>query len=273
LKRQHESRNLLRSVRSALLTVLVLAVAFVVWRFAFSAVSGAPAGSGSSPLPTATPSAPATWTPWPAGTIQAMSTRRANNISVELTRRSPLYTPEVTTDWAKVHQEVATRLAEPRPTIAPYRGFAGYTPAGVGWLERGLPGYYNHNEAVTNGWYEVEEGGTVMTTVFGGAEWADEASASPGPQGLVVVDVWQIAPDRLSDSVVYQQTFDTPGASGEVTITGAQGERLILQSTDGTTFYFDVPTRQFVPSLAATVTAPPPTTGPVSPLATATPVP
>jgi hypothetical protein len=166
-------------------------------------------------------------------------------------------------------------MAEPRPTLALYRAFPGEKSAGTGRLVGGLPGYYNHGFGVSNGWSEVSGGGTVMTTVFGGAEWASEAEAGSviGQQGLVAVEVWQMAPDRLSDTMIYQKIFDTPTASGEVTVTGAQGQRLILQSTDGTTFYFDVPTRQFVPSLAATVTAPPPTTGPVSPLATGTPVP
>ena len=49
-----------------------------------------------------------------------------------------------------------------------------------------------------------------------------------GPQGLVVVDVWQMTQDRLDTDLIYQKIFDTPSASGEVTITGAQGERLIL---------------------------------------------
>ena len=266
----------LRSLRSALLTILLLAVAFAAWRLAFSAAAGPRAISAASPLPTPTAGLPSTSTPLPIETRQAIATARATRISAMMTRLSPRYTPGVPpTLQAWQRSFVLTEEAQPAATLQPYQGFPPLKQAGSGWLVRALPAHYDHGFAVTNGWDEIEQGGTVMTQVTGGAEWASEAEAGSvaGPQGLVVVDVWQIAPDRLSDSVVYQQTFDTPGASGEVTITGAQGERLILQSTDGTTFYFDVPTRQFVPSLAATVTAPPPTTGPVSPLATATPVP
>jgi len=62
--------------------------------------------------------------------------------------------------------------------------------------------------------------------------------------------------------MVYYKQFLTPTQSGPVNITGAVGERLILQSTNRTMFYFDVPARQFVPSLTW-----------VSPIATPTPQP
>ncbi len=273
MRLEPEGRKPLRALRDVLLTVLLLAVAFVAWRFVYSSAGAVRGGAGISPLPTATEAAPATLTPIPAATIQAMLTRRANLISVEKTRRSPLYTPQVTTDWARLRREEATLAAKPRPTQALHTAFPGQTLAGAGWLGRGLPTYYNSGFGVTNLWHEVSAGGMVNTDVIAGGTYADPARASPGPQGLLVVEVWQMAQDRLSDSMVYQKMFLTPTASGEVTITGAQGERVILQSTGGTVFYFDVPTRQFVPSLAATVTAPPPTTGPVSPLATGTPAP
>ncbi len=64
---------------------------------------------------------------------------------------------------------------------------------------------------------------------------------------------------------VYYRLFPSPTESGSVHITGASGERLILQATNGTVFYFDAPLRQFVPSLSWT-----PTPGPISPLATPT---
>jgi len=151
----------------------------------------------------------------------------------------------------------------------------GETPVGAGWLSPSppFPAYYNKGFGVTNNWREYSEGGFVVTSVFAGGEYADVALGLPGQQGLVVVQVFQIDQARLNGGLTYNELFHTPTASGEVTITGAQGDRLILQSTGGTTFYFDVPTRQFVPSLAATVTAPVPTPGPESPLPTGTPVP
>ena len=50
-------------------------------------------------------------------------------------------------------------------------------------------------------------------------------------------------------SMVYYKQFLTHTQSGPVHITGAVGDRLILQSTSSTTFFFGVPSRQFVPSL------------------------
>ena len=84
---------------------------------------------------------------------------------------------------------------------------------------------------------------------------------------MVVVQVWQISvKDNLaSTDLVVQAELLTPLQVGAVQIKDAQGERLVLQSASGTTFYFDVPSRQFVPSLSWT-----PMPGPISPVATPT---
>ncbi len=125
----------------------------------------------------------------------------------------------------------------------------------------------------SNCWFVDSEGGLARTEVCAGADRA--ADFNDVSQGALSMRVEALPP---LDTAAVAKThpggdFETPTKDGPVTITGALGERVILQSTDGATFYFDVPARQFVPSLAATVTPPPSATSPVSPLATGTPAP
>ena len=95
----------------------------------------------------------------------------------------------------------------------------------------------------------------------------------PSAQGIVIVEVWErsVTSNSVVDNRVSVDYYLTPSQAGPVKIIDAVGERLVLQSiTDGTKFYFDVPSRQFVPSMTAIVSTP---TVPVSPLATSTPAP
>jgi hypothetical protein len=61
-------------------------------------------------------------------------------------------------------------------------------------------------------------------------------------QGLLVVVVK--TPDRVPIGPV--ETYRTPMKAGPVEIIAAVGERLTLRAEDGTRFYFDVATRQWV---------------------------
>jgi len=86
-------------------------------------------------------------------------------------------------------------------------------------------------------------------SVFAGA-WA----ADPD-QGTLQV-IWKVY--YLGRSIKGQ--YVTPGRHGSVHITVGENNRLTLVSTDGSTFYFDVPGLQFVPSLTElvpTITPPP----------------
>jgi hypothetical protein len=88
---------------------------------------------------------------------------------------------------------------------------------------------------------------------FNGRSWREEtgdsaiwvtggrAIESPN-QGAIRVT---IANDRHNNDLIIQ----TPIQAGELTITGAVGERLILTSEQGQTFYFDVPSLRFVGNL------------------------
>jgi hypothetical protein len=92
-------------------------------------------------------------------------------------------------------------------------------------------------------------------TVFTG-----RMSAAPN-QGVVWVQImphYKLYQDRL--------VIPSPVQAGTLSITGAMGERLILNSEQGQTFYFDVPSLRFVDSLEekvppATTISEPPLTG------------
>jgi hypothetical protein len=98
----------------------------------------------------------------------------------------------------------------------------------------------------TNVWYKDAETGTLRTYVYGG--FIPEPGGAVSQQGVVVVQVLKM--DSHGDiHPVYYQQFPTQTQSGPVRITGAESDRLILQSTNGTTFYFDVSSREYIPSL------------------------
>jgi hypothetical protein len=89
-----------------------------------------------------------------------------------------------------------------------------------------------------NAWFANISGEDI--TVYAGSAYEDDT------QGVIYVATYG---HRLpSDSY-----FKTPGRTGAVRIVGAQGQRLILRSTGGDTYYFDVPSLQFVNSLTAIV--------------------
>ena len=77
-------------------------------------------------------------------------------------------------------------------------------------------------------------------------------------QGVIQVYIWP----HYSDSPYQNDVIiESPVQAGELTITGAVGERLIITSKQGQTFYFDVPALRFVDSLEESVPSatPPPT--------------
>ena len=116
----------------------------------------------------------------------------------------------------------------------------------------------------------------MRTWAFGGV--ALEAGGHRTTQGVVTVYVLQLSLSggrRIMD-FLDSGRYLTPIQAGSVHITGAVGERLILQAQDGTTFYFDVPGRCYVSSLTETAPAatPRPTRTPTpQPLPTGTPGP
>jgi hypothetical protein len=113
-------------------------------------------------------------------------------------------------------------------------------------------------------WYEDVEAGRRRIFVGVGSR-AVPGAGRPTDQGVVVM-----AEARWIDgSAVFLAEatgeYRTVPAAGSLHITDASGDRLVLQSSKRTTFYFDVPSREFVDSLTApappTVTEPPDPTG------------
>lgn len=136
------------------------------------------------------------------------------------------------------------------------------TPAGSGVLmnTKLIPPFYVHDFIVENVWYKDTQGGTLRTYVYGG--FIPAPGGFPTQQGVVVVQMLKM--DSYGDiQQVYYRQFPTQTQSGSVHITGAVDERLILQATKGISFYFDVPSRQFVSSMTVIVPTAPVSISPV----------
>ncbi len=134
----------------------------------------------------------------------------------------------------------------PLPTIAPDLTPAAWPPnavpyraAGAGYILVGVPlGMSSSTFKDTNLW--VERLPDRHIGVFAGGD----GYAGDPTQGLLVISVRTPPPDDalIGDFEMYR----TPTRAGPITITDAVGERLTLQAADGTRFYFDVATRQWV---------------------------
>jgi hypothetical protein len=191
---------------------------------------------------------------------KAVLVKQANE--TELAPGSTLYPPST-----RLSKPILIPAQSPVPPPTAFAPSPDGIPAGTGTLvnAKAMPAFYLHDFVDENIWYKDTEGGTLRTTVYSGFMLAP--GGFPTAQGVVVVQVMKM--DSHGDvKEVYYRLFPTPTQSGSVHITGAVGERLILQATDGTTFYFDVPLRQYVLSLTWT-----PTPGPISPVATPTLIP
>lgn len=94
-----------------------------------------------------------------------------------------------------------------------------------------------------NRWQEILDGQHVI--VYAGSVKSDSS------QGVILV--WEVSPD-FSNSV--DNVYPSPVTDGPLQIVAVDNLRLVLETQNGLTLYFDVPSRQFVDSLTAT---PPPT--------------
>ena len=116
------------------------------------------------------------------------------------------------------------------------------TLAGYGLLSVNDPPVILHGDEV--GLYELSDlAWEEWTETSYITVWAGQMTESPA-QGILWV---QIAPYGR----FYQDKFiiPSPVLAGRLSITGAMGDRLILNSEQGQTFYFDVPGLRFVDSL------------------------
>jgi hypothetical protein len=157
------------------------------------------------------------------------------------------------------------------------------TPLGAGAVFIGSGPFSNVAYYLESQWYEDVDAGNRRIFV-GVGSLAVLGASVPTQQGVVVI----AEAKWINGSVVFlggaKGEYLTPQATGSLHITDASGARLVLESSNGTTFYFDVPSRQYVDSLNAppppTVTEPPdptsiPTFAPPTqgPMPTAYPIP
>jgi hypothetical protein len=118
-------------------------------------------------------------------------------------------------------------LAPAPPTIEPIPFPTGIFPGGEG-------AFPSFAFTIQNRWQAILNGEPIQ--VFAGALFEDSQ------QGLVIVF-----------GVSSGGRYNTPTRAGAVRITEESGLRLTLLADDGTTFYFDVPSRLFVAGLETTV--------------------
>jgi hypothetical protein len=158
--------------------------------------------------------------------------------------------PVPTADKFAAARERATRAAAipsatrywPLPTVTPdftpsWPPDVPYRAAGAGFILTGVQlGMSSGDFKDTNLWVERLPDRNIGVFAGGDGYIGDPT------QGLLVIIIK--SPDRVPIGPV--ETYRTPTKAGPVTITDAVGERLTLQAEDGTTFYFDVATRQWV---------------------------
>jgi len=159
------------------------------------------------------------------------------------TPNSPLQTPTLNAKEAllqKVEQTVESARVKP-PTPEPLVPILDSTPAGAGAIVKVQPPFSNSMYHIENTWYTDLDSKRRLYV------YAGSVSAPGGgytDQGIVIIQV----PSSTGEILPTSQHL-TPEKLGYVRVVGAVGDRLILQSTSSTTFFFDVPSRQFVPSL------------------------
>jgi hypothetical protein len=219
-----------RSTRSALWPMLIGLVAVVVLDIVV--VSVAQRNNPASPIATPTSDASST----PAINSSPTSNLPPDKATVQAiileTQQAAAQTP---LSYATVYPTSA-----PGPTWTPDISGEPQREAGAGIIISDTANFSGPWKiAVLNQWYEIPKGFRVYAGV------TDDPT-----QGALAI----LVPD---EDLMNPQVYLTPLKAGPVQVVDAQGERLVLRSLDGTTtFYFDVPTRQFMDSLTVTTTAP-----------------
>lgn len=159
------------------------------------------------------------------------------------TLNSPLQTPTLNAKEAflqSIKQTVEsnrTKSFTPKPLVP----IPGSTPVGAGAIVKVQPPFSNSMYHIENTWYRDIDSKARLYV------YAGSVSAPGGgytDQGIVIIEILSITGEILQTS-----QHLTPKQLGPVHIASAVGDRLILQSTKGTQFYFDATSRQFVPSL------------------------
>jgi hypothetical protein len=142
----------------------------------------------------------------------------------------------------RVRKPVADNPPEENLVIIPYN-----RPAGEGVIIETNFAPFSSSYRISNHWIADMDGN--RTTVYAGGRQKDPAG-SEHPEddlswpGVLIVSV----EDENGDSVPHVGgEFETPTHAGPVRIVDAQGGVLTLVTTGGDTFYFDVPSRTYIP--------------------------
>jgi hypothetical protein len=163
------------------------------------------------------------------------------------------YPPVKQTFEAGATQTRAAALTAPTPRVGARPPMAitpvptaaiPHQPAGAGWIVQDVaPPFPAMSHMITNMWYAEINGTRVL--IYAGALRDNPGVSEEARQSVVIVVVQSLAGTVLPGG----GTFRAPALAGPLHITDAVNERIILQSDSGAKFYFDVPTRAFVPSL------------------------
>ena len=199
-----------------------------------------PQVTGTAPT---NPEAPPTWTSYPQ---DYPPEKRTFEVGQELTRIAyHTFPPPTVTPGPSL---------TPPPTYTPEPFVTGIY--GGGQIARVNPPY-----GMSNLWAGIVNGEETLV-IAGVRQFPEEAKESS--QGVVMVEVHSIDQTNRDFAI-----YDAPIAdTGILKITAITDYRLTIQAESGEVLYFDVPTRLFVESLTATVSAPT-----VTPLPPITPTP
>ncbi len=172
---------------------------------------------------------------------QMLATKAALVKQANETAMAPRLTPHPPSTELPKPTPVGVGSEAPEPTaLIPIPG----TPAGAGRIIPAMVGSFSPmNYRIESTWYEDTNGGRTRTYVHTGA--IAEPGGGVSQQGVVIIQIFQISPENTYKTfdLIYSRAYSTQLQSGSIHVTGAVGERLILQSTNGIAFYFDVPSR------------------------------
>ncbi len=158
------------------------------------------------------------------------------------------YPPVKQTYEASVEQTRTAASNRPQPPpgptpipITPTPALIARQPSGSGFIVTDFTSPFPAmSHVITSMWYEEISNQRIV--VYAGALRDNPGVTIVATQGVVIVQFETLGHAPLPGG----GTFPTPSQVGAVTIVTARDARLVLQSINGTLFYFDVPTRQFV---------------------------
>lgn len=189
--------------------------------------------------------------PTTVATIITSDAETPTSIPINSTPTYPVYEPSdrQTRESAIATQEALARTPPPGPTLTAFAQqlhsklstpLPITTPSGLPYTIAGAGRIYQDNSAymgfppIKNRW--VAEIGDESIEVYAGRDRFDAT------QGVLVV----LQKNHRTGVGRGPDGYNTPIKAGAVAIIDAVDQRLTLRAADGTLFYFDVPTRQWV---------------------------